>query len=72
MFDGILITEIVSTLFYTSLGLVMLWISWKVIQLMAPFSIIKEIEEDQNTSLAVLIASVFVSMSIIIAAVILS
>jgi uncharacterized membrane protein YjfL (UPF0719 family) len=72
MLDAINWAEVISTIFYTALGLVMLWISWKVIQLMSPFSIIKEIEEDQNTSLAVLIASVFVSMSIIIAAVIVS
>lgn len=72
MFDAIIWAEVVSTLFYTALGLIMLWGSWKVIQFLSPFSIIKEIEEDQNTSLAVLIASVFISMSIIIAAVILS
>ncbi|GAA5064453.1 DUF350 domain-containing protein [Maritalea mobilis] len=72
MLDAIVWAEVVSTIFYTALGLILLWGSWKVIQLMSPFSIIKEIEEDQNTSLAVLIASVFISMSIIIAAVILS
>lgn len=72
MFDTIQIAEVISTLFYTFLGLILLWGSWKVINLMSPFSIIKEIEEDQNTSLAVLIAAIFISMSIIIAAVILS
>ncbi len=72
MLEAIQIAEVVSMLFYTTLGLLLLWISWKVISWMSPFSIIKEIEEDQNTSLAILIGSVFLSMAIIIAAVVIS
>ncbi|WP_227284544.1 MULTISPECIES: DUF350 domain-containing protein [Paracoccaceae] len=71
-FELIVLAEFVSTLFYTGIGLVLLWIAWKVLDLMTPFSIVKEIEEDQNTALAVLISAVFISISIIIAAVILS
>jgi putative membrane protein len=36
-----------------------------------PFSLRKEIEEDQNTALAIIIGSVIIGMSIIIAAAIL-
>ncbi|MEP0505613.1 MAG: DUF350 domain-containing protein [Paracoccaceae bacterium] len=43
-----------------------------MIRKLSPFSIIKEIETDQNIALAILIASVFVSLSLIISAVILS
>ena len=72
MLDGIVLSEFISMLFYSFIGMVLLWIAYKVIDILTPFPIIKEIEEDQNTSLAVLIGSVFLSMSIIIAAVILS
>jgi uncharacterized membrane protein YjfL (UPF0719 family) len=72
MFEGIILSEFVSMLFYSFIGMVLLYIAYKVIDILTPFPIIKEIEEDQNTSLAVLIGSVFLSMSIIIAAVILS
>lgn len=72
MFEAIVLAEVISMLFYTFLGMLLLWIAYKVIDIVTPFPIIKEIEEDQNTSLAVLIGSVFLSMSIIIAAVILS
>lgn len=72
MFETILLAEFVSTLFYTFVGMVLLLIAYKVIDIVTPFPIIKEIEEDQNTALAILIGSVFLSMSIIIAAVILS
>ena len=72
MFEAIVLAEFVSMLFYTFVGMLLLWIAYKVIDIVTPCPIIKEIEEDQNTSLAVLIGSVFLSMSIIIAAVILS
>lgn len=72
MFDAIILSEFISMLFYTFVGMLLLWIAYKVIDIVTPFPIIKEIEEDQNTSLAVLVGSVFLSMSIIIAAVILS
>ncbi|WP_044006331.1 DUF350 domain-containing protein [Jannaschia sp. CCS1] len=72
MFEAIVLAEFVSMLFYTFVGMLLLWIAYKIIDIVTPFPIIKEIEEDQNTSLAVLIGSVFLSMSIIIAAVILS
>ncbi|WP_239025412.1 DUF350 domain-containing protein [Roseicyclus persicicus] len=72
MFQGILLYEVVSMLFYTGLGMGLMWICWKVVDLVTPFPIIKEIEEDQNVALAILIASIFIAMAIIIAAVILS
>jgi putative membrane protein len=72
MFEAIILAEFISMLFYTFIGMLLLWIAYKIIDIVTPFPIIKEIEEDQNTSLAVLIGSVFLSMSIIIAAVILS
>ncbi|MFZ7091082.1 DUF350 domain-containing protein [Primorskyibacter sp. 2E233] len=72
LFSAIQLTEVVSTIFYTFLGVILMSIFWWIINVMTPFSVIKEIEEDQNISLAILIGSVFVALSIIIAAVILS
>ncbi len=72
MFSAIQIAEIVSTIFYTGMGMLLMWIVWKVIVAMSPFPIVKEIEEDQNIALAILIGLLFVSIAIIIAAVIVS
>lgn len=72
LFLTVNIAELVSTVVYTFLGLVLMWISWKLIDWMTPFPIIKEIEEDQNVALAVLIGMLFLSIAIIIAAVIVS
>jgi uncharacterized membrane protein YjfL (UPF0719 family) len=72
IFSAISLAEIVSTLVYSFIGVIILAVCWWIIRTFAPFPIIKEIEHDQNIALAILIASVFVSLSIIIAAVILS
>jgi uncharacterized membrane protein YjfL (UPF0719 family) len=53
---------------FALLGLVLFGIVWGLIVMLTPFSIRKEIEEDQNTSLAVLIGSVFLSIAVILAA----
>lgn len=72
MLDGILLSEVIATMFYTILGLVLLGISWKVIEWVSPFSLRKEIEDDQNLAIAVLIGSLFISIAILIASVIIS
>lgn len=72
MLDGVLLSEVIATIFYTILGLVLLGISWKIIEIVSPFSLRKEIEDDQNLAIAVLIGSLFLSMSILISSVILS
>ena len=72
MFEGIIVSELISTLIYSFIGMILMYVAYKVIEVLSPFPIVKEIEEDQNTSLAILIGSVFISMAIIIGAVILS
>ncbi len=64
--------EVISTIFFTLLGVVLMGVCWWIINLITPFSVTKEIEEDQNIALAVLIGAVFVALAIIIAAVIIS
>jgi uncharacterized membrane protein YjfL (UPF0719 family) len=55
------------TLAYTIFGLVVFAVAFWIIVQVTPFSIRKEIEEDQNTSLAILIGSVMLGLAIIIA-----
>ena len=72
MFSNIVVAELVGTIFYTFVGAGLMWVVWKVVDWMTPFPIIKEIEDDQNIALAVLMGFLFLSVAIIIAAVILS
>ena len=57
-----------STVIYSVIGLVVFALSLFIMSKVAPFSIAKEIGEDQNTALAIIIGSVFISLAIIIQA----
>lgn len=58
----------VNTAFYTIFGIVIFFITFKVIAKGLPFSLRKEIEEDHNNALAIIIAAVIIGIAIIIAA----
>jgi putative membrane protein len=67
MFDGITKT-LVSALAFSSLGILLFAVAFLIIVKVTPFSLRKEIEEDQNTSLAILIASVIIGIALIVSA----
>jgi putative membrane protein len=54
------------TLVYTLFGMLVFGVSFVAIVRFTPFSVRKEIEEDQNTALAILLGSVFIGLAIII------
>ena len=59
---------ILSTVVYAVIGMVIFGIGFAIFNKLMPFSVRKEIEEDQNTSLGILLGSVFIGLAIIIAA----
>jgi uncharacterized membrane protein YjfL (UPF0719 family) len=61
------VKALIASIVYSLIGIVMFAVSFIVIRLVTPFSLRKEIEEDQNTALAILIGSVILGLSIIIA-----
>ncbi len=56
------------SLVYSLLGMAVFAVGFLLIRLVAPFSIRKEIEDDQNVALAIVIGCVLLGLSIIIAA----
>ena len=59
---------LVSTVVYCIIGIVMFALSFLIIKMATPFSLRKEIEEDQNVALGIVIGSVILGLSLIIAA----
>jgi putative membrane protein len=57
----------VSSAVFAGIGLVVFAIAFWIMNKLAPFSIKKEIEEDQNTALAIIMAGVIIGVSLIIA-----
>jgi putative membrane protein len=57
-----------TTVIFVVLGLIVFAIAFGIVVLVAPFSVKKEIEDDQNTSLAIIIGSVIIGVAMIISA----
>jgi putative membrane protein len=64
----LLLWHITQVIVYVVLGLGLFALAYLVVQKMVPFSIRKEIEEDQNVALGVVLGSVFIGIAIILAA----
>ena len=56
------------TVLYSGVGLVVFALALFIVVKVAPFSVRKEIEEDQNTSLGIIIGSIMIGLALIIAA----
>ena len=63
-----LLPIVVTTLIFVILGLIVFALAFLVITKATPFSVRKEIEDDQNIALAIVIASVILGSALIIAA----
>ena len=63
-----LLPVVITTLVFVVIGLIVFALAFLIIAKAAPFSVRKEIEEDQNIALAIVIASVILGSALIIAA----
>jgi putative membrane protein len=63
-----LLQTVVTTVVFVIIGLIVFALTFMVIAKSTPFSVRKEIEEDHNVALAVVIASVILGSALIIAA----
>ena len=72
IFSKISLADIIATLIYSLLGLVVALFGYKVYDWVTPFDLRKELEIDQNTSLGIVAGSIILGLCIIIAASIMS
>jgi putative membrane protein len=63
-----LLPALINTVIFVGIGLVVFAIAFLVMTKVSPFSVRKEIEEDHNTALAVLMGSIIIGIALIIAA----
>ena len=68
MFTQTHFVQLILTLAYTVLGLAIFGVGFWIFDKITPFSLRKEIEEDQNTALSIIIGAVIIGLAIIIAA----
>lgn len=62
------INNLIQVISLSGIGIVVFAITFWLMVKISPFSVKKEIEEDQNTSLAILYGSVFIALAILISA----
>lgn len=60
--------QVISTVVFSVLGLGLFGIFFAILPRLLPFSLKKEMEEDQNTALGIVLGSIIIAMAIIIAA----
>jgi len=58
----------IASIFYALLGIFLFILAYKVYDLIIPFDLTKELEEDQNIAVGIVIAGMIIGISIIIAA----
>jgi uncharacterized membrane protein YjfL (UPF0719 family) len=58
----------IASVIFTAIGLIFFGLSFFLITKLVPFSMRKEIEEDQNTSLGIIVAAVIIGIALIISA----
>jgi len=63
-----LLPVLATTIIFVLIGLVVFGIAFFIVVKVSPFSVKKEIEEDQNTALAIIIGAMIIGIAIIIAA----
>jgi uncharacterized membrane protein YjfL (UPF0719 family) len=63
-----IVRGVVSSLVYSGIGLVMFALAFVIINKSVPFSLRKEIEDDQNIALGIVIASVIIGIAMIVSA----
>lgn len=69
---GSLLHGIMDTAIYSLVGIIMMGIGIGLVILISPFSVKKEIEDDQNVALGVIMGAIIIGISIIIAGVLMS
>ncbi len=57
-----------STVIYAMIGMIVFGVAFAIFNKLMPFSVRKEIEEDQNTSLGIIIGAFLIGLAMIIAA----
>ena len=63
-----LLPVLATTVIFVAIGLIVFAVAFFIVVLIAPFSVKKEIEDDQNTALAIVIGAVILGLAWIISA----
>jgi len=69
---GSLVKGVVETVLYGFLGILLAVVGYKVFDMITPFDLAKELAEDQNVAVAIVVGAIVIGVSLIISLTILS
>lgn len=65
---GLALVDLVNSLVFSLLGVIIFWVCFIVIDKMTPYDLWREIVEKNNTSLAIVVASMCLGIALVVAA----
>jgi len=71
LFGAEMLHDLIAAVVYSILGIIILMIGFKVLDIVTPFDLNKEIAEDDNPAAGVVVAGMMIALGIIVAAAIL-
>jgi len=66
--DFLNVKALVASIIYSAVGVLIFLVAYKLMERFLPFNVDKELAEDQNTAVGVVVGSVMIGLAIIIAA----
>ena len=62
------VQSLVGSVLYSAIGVFIFMIAYKLMEWLLPFDVDKELAEDQNTAVGIVVGSVMIGLAVIIAA----
>jgi uncharacterized membrane protein YjfL (UPF0719 family) len=62
------VQSLVGSVVYSAIGVLIFMIAYKLMEWLLPFDVDKELAEDQNTAVGIVVGSVMIGLAIIVAA----
>jgi len=65
---NISLTALVNSLVYTVIGVVLFWVAFLVVDKLTPYDLWKELVEEKNVALAIVVGAMCLGIAVIVAA----
>jgi len=62
------LANVLSSVVFAAIGIVIFIVAYKLMEKVLPFDVDKELAEDQNTAVGILLGSIMIGLAIVIAA----
>jgi len=65
--DALALSSVVAALVYSVLGLVVFWVTFLIVDALTPYQLWRQLVEEKNVALAIVVGSMALSIALIVA-----